>query len=297
MSNLNTLYNTLSDCVIEISHVIRKFNPISLGSTIGSENSSGEQVKKLDLLCNNLLIEKLSQLSCVKCIASEEEEELIKVNENGKYLVSFDPLDGSSNIDCNITVGTIFCVFEYKNNTLINGSNIVMSGYSLYGGSTQLTVCKDKVTTMYNLNPENNTWNTMRDNYQMKEYSNIYALNESNKYIYDDNINKYIDSLIDKGYTARWVGSLVADFHRTLLKSGILIYPGNNKNKEGKIRLVYEAYPLAYIIANSNGMSSNGEQNMLSIPFPHDNIHKRTPIFYGSNFEMNAYENKRWYLK
>ena len=155
MSDLNTLYNTLSDCVIEISHVIRKFNPISLGSTVGSENSSGEQVKKLDLLCNNLLIEKLSQLSCVKCIASEEEEELIKVNENGKYLVSFDPLDGSSNIDCNITVGTIFCVFEYKNNTLINGSNIVMSGYSLYGGSTQLTVCKDKVTTMYNLNPEN----------------------------------------------------------------------------------------------------------------------------------------------
>ena len=137
MNDLDTLYNTITSCIVEISQNIRKFNPISLGATIGSENSSGEQVKELDLYCNNLLIEKLSKLSSVKYIASEEEEELIPINEDGKYLVSFDPLDGSSNIDSNILVGTIFCVFEYVNDEqLKDGSNIVMSGYSLYGGST-----------------------------------------------------------------------------------------------------------------------------------------------------------------
>ena len=298
MSDLDTLYNTISSCIIEISHTIRKFNPISLGSTIGSENSSGEQVKELDLFCNNLLIEKLSKLSSVRNIASEEEDELIPINKEGKYLVSFDPLDGSSNIDSNILVGTIFCVFEYVDDEqLKDGSNIVMSGYSLYGGSTQLIVCKEKNTSMYNLNPENNTWNRINDNYKMKDKGNIYSINESHKYNYNININTFTDLLIDKNYSARWVGSLVADFHRTLLKSGVVMYPGNDKNIEGKIRLVYEAYPLAYIMENSNGTSFDGKDRMLSIPFPQNNIHKRIPIFYGSKYEMNELMNTiNWML-
>lgn len=290
MCELEIILKTISNCIIKISNNIRIFNPVILGSVIGSENSSGEEVKKLDIFCNELIINNLSKLSFIKHIASEEEENLLLINKNGKYLISFDPLDGSSNIDCNILIGTIFCVFEYKNDKITDGKNIVMSGYSLYGGSTQLIVCKNKNTCIYNLNPQNNTWNLMYENYIMNEKGSIYSINEANKY--DNSIRLYTNLLIENNYSARWVGSLVADFHRTLLKCGIVMYPGNTKNINGKIRLVYEAYPLAYIIENSNGKSSNGVNSILNIDFPNENIHKRVPIYYGSNYEMKLLEFK-----
>ena len=123
-------------------------------------------------------------------------------------------------------------------------------------------------------------------NYKMSEKGNIYSINESYKNIYDDDYNEFINSLIDEEYNMRWVGSLVADFHRTLIKGGIILYPGNKKNKNGKIRLVYEAYPLAYIMEKAEGMSYNGiNGSILNIPFP-ENIHIRTPIFFGSEYEI-----------
>jgi fructose-1,6-bisphosphatase I len=285
--DLDTILSKVSKSIMEISYLVRKSSPLDLSSVLGNENPSGEQVKKLDIDSNNILKDNLSSVSTIKYLASEEDDNLIEVNKKGKYLVSFDPLDGSSNIDCNITVGTIFCVFEYnQNNKLINGGNIVMAGYSLYGGSTQLVVCKYGKVDIYNLDLLSDKWALIFTNYKMRDKGDIYSINESYKNIYDNKYNEYIDSLIEENYNMRWVGSLVADFHRTLIKGGVILYPSNKKNKKGKIRLVYEAYPLAYIIEKAEGMSFDGNVNsILNIPFPKD-IHQRTPIFFGSEYEI-----------
>jgi fructose-1,6-bisphosphatase I len=285
--DLDLVLSKISKSIQDISYLVRKNSPLDLSSVLGSENPSGEQVKKLDIDSNNILINNLMGLDVIRNIASEEDEELIPVNTNGKYLVSFDPLDGSSNIDCNITIGTIFCVFEYNDNTIKNGGNIVMAGYSLYGGCTQLIVCKYGITDLYNLDPNNNKWHMIYPNFKMKSNGNIYSINESYKNMYDNKYNKYIDSLILENYNMRWVGALVADFHRTLIKSGVILYPANKTNKNGKIRLVYEAYPLAYIMEKCDGLSYDGTQNILTIDFPWEDIHKRTPMFFGSEYEMS----------
>jgi len=289
--DLDLVLSKICKSIQDISYLIRKTSPLDLSSVLGKENSSGEQVKLLDIKSNNILKDNLSKLDVVRNIASEEDDQLISVNKNGKYLVSFDPLDGSSNIDCNITVGTIFCVFEYYNDTIIDGGNIVMAGYSLYSGCTQLVVCKYGKTDMYSLGAFDDSWHLICTNFQMSDKGNIYSINESYKNIYDKKYNIYLDSLISEKYNMRWVGALVADFHRTMLKSGIILYPKNNNNKEGKIRLVYEAYPLAYIIEKSNGMSSDGNKNILDIEFPWNNIHKKLPIFLGSEYEMFKLED------
>lgn len=284
--DLDLVLTKICKSIQDISYLIRKTSPLDLSSVLGNENPSGEQVKKLDIDSNNLIKNNLSKLDVVRNIASEEDDELIKVNDKGKYLVSFDPLDGSSNIDCNITVGTIFCVFEYNDNTIKNGGNIVMAGYSLYGGCTQLVVTKYGKTDIYNLGVYDDLWHLVYPNFKMGDKGNIYSINESYKNIYSNKYNDFTNELIKEKYNMRWVGSLVSDFHRTLIKSGIILYPENSKNKNGKIRLVYEAYPLAYIIEKCGGMSSNGIRSILDETFPWENIHKRTPIFFGSEYEI-----------
>ena len=284
--DLDLILSRISKSINEISFLIRRSSPLDLSSVLGSENPSGEQVKKLDIDSNNILKDNLSSINSIKFIASEEDDELIEVNSEGKYLVSFDPLDGSSNIDCNITVGTIFCVFEYNNDIIVDGKNIVMAGYSLYGGSTQLVVCKYGKVDIYSLDILSEKWSMIFTNYKIQDKGNIYSINESYKNIYNNNYNEFINTLIDENYNMRWIGSLVADFHRTLIKGGIILYPKNKNNKNGKIRLIYEAYPLAYIIEKGGGMSYDGKLgSILNIPFP-EYIHKRTPIFFGSEYEI-----------
>ena len=163
-----------------------------------------------------------------------------------------------------------------------------MAGYSLYGGSTQLVLCKFGRVYIYGLDPIDDKWSIMHDNFKMKDKGNIYSINESNKHDYNFKINNYIDNLINENYSARWVGSLVADAHRTLLKGGLFAYPGNKKNKEGKIRLLYEAYPFAYIFEKAGGKSSNGDKNILDVSFP-KNIHQKTSILLSSPFEFDIF--------
>ena len=285
-NDLDLVFSKICKSIQDISYLIRKTSPLDLSSVLGNENPSGEQVKKLDIDSNNILKNNLSQLDVIRNIASEEDEELIKINDKGKYLVSFDPLDGSSNIDCNITVGTIFCVFEYNDDTIKNGGNIVMAGYSLYGGCTQLVVTKYGKTDIYNLGVYDDLWHLIYPDFKMSDKGNIYSINESYKNIYSNKYNEYTNNLIKEKYNMRWVGALVADFHRTLIKSGVILYPENSKCKNGKIRLVYEAYPLAYIIEKCGGMSSDGTKNILDNEFPWEDIHKRTPIFFGSEYEI-----------
>ena len=208
------------------------------------------------------------------------------VNNNGKYLVSYDPLDGSSNIDSNISVGTIFCVFKYdKNESIKNGKNIVLSGYCIYGPSTIMVIADKNEVKMYKYNKK---WNLININL-LPEKGKIYAINESNKYKYKNHINKYINRLIENNYTARWVGSLVADVHRTLIKGGVVIYPSNISSPSGKIRLIYEAYPMAFIFEKLGGKSLCNDKSILLEEFPNNNIHKKVPIYYFGKKEFRLF--------
>ena len=198
-------------------------------------------------------------------------------------------LDGSSNIDVNITTGTIFAIYKFKDGKIQSGRNIVAAGYCLYGGSTQLVLADEKGVNMYQL--INNNFEIIKENIKVRVIGSTYAINESNKHIWiDSRYKKITESLINKNYTARWVASLVADAHRTLLKGGFFAYPGDKRNSNGKIRLLYEAYPFAYIYEKARGYASNGKINLLDVDFP-KNIHQKTPIILSSKFEFDIFND------
>ena len=281
----------MSSCE-EISNVIRENNTDDLSKMQGNINDSGDAVKSLDLLSNTILKNRLSDCIFVKAIGSEEENNLhITAHTEGKYLVCYDPLDGSSNISVNITTGTIFAVYEYIDGKITNGHNIVMAGYCLYGGATQLIIAREQVD-MYQLCDIGKTtqcFKLIHQNYTIPSKGPCYSINESNKYRWiDKRYNTLIDKLIRNNVSTRWVGSLVADGHRTLIKGGFFAYPEDEKNTLGKIRLLYEAYPFGYIFKIAGGNSSNGKVDLLDIPFP-ENCHQKTPIVLSGNYEFGMF--------
>ena len=290
---MNEILEILKGCCIDISILINNGNPVTMSSLIQNKNNSGDNVKRLDIEANDLMINKLLNCKFIRTIASEENDIIINTKfTNAPYMICFDPIDGSSNIDVNITVGTIFGLYQYDNNKLISGHNIVMAGYCLYGGSTQLIIAKNNSVDMYSL--INNNFKLIKNNIKIKNNGNIYSINESNKYKYiNPDINKTIDKFIELNYTARWVGSLVSDAHRTLIKGGFFTYPENTINTSGRIRLIYEGFPIAYIIETADGKSSNccSNKSLLDLPFPINNIHMKTGILLSSSYEYNLYNS------
>ena len=285
MGDYDVLLKIFMICCHYITNLLRNGNLLEMGDEIGN-NTSGDLVKQLDMDANNYIKNTLLNCNLVKAITSEEEEVILYSRfKNAPYMISFDPIDGSSNIKSNITVGTIFGVYKYdNNNNIISGRNLFMSAYSLYGSSSQIMVSKLNNVSLYSL--INKEYKLIKDNIIIPNKGKIYAINESNKHIFTDNkLNKFVDILIKNKYTQRWVGSLVADAHRTILQGGVFIYPANMKNTEGKIRLLYEAYPIAFIFEQADGHATNGEINILDIPFP-NKIHKRTPIYLYSKNEF-----------
>ena len=271
--------------------MIRDKDSISLENIDDEINESGDHVKKLDILSNIILKKKLSQCSSIRAIGSEEEPDIVYTqNTNAPYLVCFDPLDGSSNIGVNITTGTIFAIYKYNNeNKIGSGHNIVSAGYCLYGGATQYVLANSEKCSFYQYSICEKKFNCINSNLIIKDKGSIYSINESNQECWlDKRYNKVIKTFIQTGYSARWVGSLVADAHRTLIKGGFFAYPGNSKNINGKIRLLYEAYPFAYIFEKAGGFATNGRQRLLDIPFP-DNVHEKTPIILSGKVEMNTF--------
>lgn len=281
---MNDIIKNLKKSCISISKLMRETDPFILSKMTNNNNNSGDDVKSLDILANDILKKDLSECNDVKIIGSEEEEEFYYTkNETGCYLVCFDPLDGSSNIDSNITVGTIFAIYDIQKG-LNNGDCIVCAGYCLYGSSTQFIVATNKIE-IYLLRDKD--FVLIEDNLKIKDKGNIYSVNESNKNKWIRDKDKLlINKLIDLKFSCRWVGSMVTDCHRTLIKGGIFAYPSNKKDIDGKIRILYEAYPFAYIFKIAGGKSSNGEKDILNIAFP-KNIHQKTPVYLGSNYEMN----------
>lgn len=312
MENIKSIVSSIEQACIKISEAISYNNPLNM-SNIVSTNESNDDVKSLDILSNDLMIKYLSQNENVKVCASEENAYLIETdNTEGKYLVTFDPLDGSSNIDSNITIGTIFGIFieeDIKNKTL--GESIVASGYCLYGGSTQLVwtskFSEDKGVDFYILNkdivednrieyspitgniitPDSPTKLVKQKKY-FKKITNlcipnkgkVYSINESNKSIWlnNDKYHKLVNKFIENKYTQRWVGSLVADAHRTLIKGGYFSYPADTR-QNGRLRLIYEAIPFCFIIEQAGGKAylNDNLTDWKDTTFPED-IHLKTPL-------------------
>jgi fructose-1,6-bisphosphatase I len=283
------IINILQKCFIEISDLIRFTDSSELGELMEIENKSGDVIKKLDYISNKIFIDNLKECKNVKYIASEEEEDLVIANEDGKYLISFDPVDGSSNIKNNITVGTIFCVFQYNEN--MSGKDIIMAGYCLYGNSTTLTLCLNNRMNHYILN-QNNKFKLINEDYKIPLEGTTYGINESNRNKWSDkNISKLVENFIELGKTQRWVGSLVADAHRVIMTGGSFSYPSDKKNINGKIRLVYEAFPMAYVFYCGGGYSSNGTKSILDLSFPKDDLHKQLPLHLFSKNEFELFKD------
>ena len=275
--------NCLKDAFEEISELIRYSNLIEISNEMETNNESGDTIKKIDYITNNIIKNKLRECNDVRYICSEEETDIVLINEKGKYLVSFDPLDGSSNVSSNISVGSIFCIFEYVNDKIENGKNIIASGYSLYSTSTQLVLAYNNKVDLYILEKKDG-FKLIKNNIKIPKIGSSYAINEGNKYKWiDSKINKFIDNLIGQKKTQRWVGSMVADINRILINGGVFMYPGDEKSPNGKIRLLYEAYPMAYIFKCAKGYS-----NILDMPFP-ENYHKKVPVLLFGENEYNLY--------
>jgi len=257
----------------------------------GKKNIQGEEVQKLDELSNNLLIQYLSQSGEFFALASEELDEPIFPEEgkDAKYVIAFDPLDGSSNIDVNISIGTIFSIHRRVNSDvsdfLQEGYKQVAAGYVIYGSSTMLVLSTGNGVHGFTLDPAVGMYLLSHPNMKIPEKGKIYSINESNdkKWI-DAGLKEYIESLKDEGYTSRYIGSMVADVHRTLIKGGIFAYPADVKNKNGKLRLLYEAAPMAFLTVQAGGIATTGKEDILNIK-PTD-IHQRVPVFLGGKYEM-----------
>lgn len=261
-----------------------------LGKT-GKTNVQGEEVQKLDEFSNEVLIEQLSASGQFYALASEEMEEPIypKEGKDARYVIAFDPLDGSSNIDVNVNIGTIFSIHrrigDGIENFLQRGRNQVASGYIIYGSSTMFVLTTGNGVNGFTYDPSVGMYLLSHPNIRLKEKGKIYSINEANSKKWDNkNLIEYIDTLKSEGYTSRYIGSMVADVHRTLIKGGIFGYPSDKKNKNGKLRLLYEASPMGFIIEQAGGLATTGKQNILDVE--PEELHQRVPVFLGSPKEI-----------
>jgi fructose-1,6-bisphosphatase I len=267
-----------------------------LGSA-GETNVQGETQQKLDVYANQALLHCLGVRDSVAALVSEENEEPLvfdRAAESGEYIIVFDPLDGSSNIDVNVNVGTIFSILRRPPGSIGNailqpGHQQVAAGYVLYGPSTILVYTTGEGVFGFTLDPAIGAFVLSHDHIHMPEQGRIYSVNEANADTFPPAYSQYFAALRKKGYTSRYIGSLVADFHRTLLKGGVFFYPPTKSHPCGKLRLLYEANPLAFIAEQAGGMATNGVTRVLET-IPND-IHERTPLVIGSRSDVSAFSH------
>jgi len=264
-----------------------------LGYT-GETNVQGEEVQKLDALANEILCAVLERSGRCAIVASEELEQAKALSESGKYVVLFDPLDGSSNIDVNISIGTIFGILRADTQgPLQPGRQLVAAGYAVYGSATTLVLSTGYGVHGFTLDPGVGEFFLSHPNIRCPERGATYSINEGNLARWDDHVKKWNawikgeDKAQGRPYGHRYVGSLVADAHRTLLKGGIFAYPADKKSPGGKLRLLYEANPMAYVLEHAGGAATNGVDRILDI-VP-KGLHDRTPLILGSKDDVTAY--------
>lgn len=279
-----------------ISREVNKAGITNILGFDGSTNIHGESVKKLDLFADQQLISALdrSQITCM--VISEENDGIVKLSsKGGKYIVFMDPLDGSSNIDVNVSIGSIFSVYMREprydptvreEDALQPGVRQVAAGYVLYGSSTILAYTTGLGVSVFTLDPSIGEFILSERKIQIPDHGPIYSINEGSYNSWDQGLKKYIkycqveDSETNRPYSARYIGSMVADIHRTLIKGGIFIYPHSKKYPNGKLRLMYECNPLSFIIEQAGGMATDGHKRIMELQ--PEAIHQQTPIYIGS---------------
>ncbi|MDO4897361.1 MAG: class 1 fructose-bisphosphatase [Moraxella sp.] len=296
-SSITTLANTS----VAISHLLDKGALAGIHGEAGGQNVQGEAQKKLDVISNNLLLDALIHNPNCAGVASEELEEINPANPNGTLLVTFDPLDGSSNIDINMTVGTIFSILPYHNqgqkateaDFLQKGSNQIGAGYFIYGTSTMLTFTLGRGVVMFSFDPISQMYILINDNVRISDNTAEFAINASNRRYWLDPIATYIEELIQgdmgvraKDYNMRWVAAMIADVHRILIRGGVFMYPYDTKiaGKAGKLRLMYEANPMSFVMEQAGGASTDGVERIMDITPTH--IHQRIPVVLGAKEEV-----------
>lgn len=299
---LNDVITTVTNVGKTISQLLRKGALADILGEAGNQNVQGEDQKKLDVLANDLLLDALAKNAHCAGVASEELDDAIPANDNGSLLVLFDPLDGSSNIDINMAVGTIFSILPYErqgqtsenSDYLQAGNQQLAAGYLLYGTSTVLALTIADNVVMFSLDPDTGDYVLIEDNVQIDADTSEYAINSSNYRYWRAPMQQYIDELIageagvrGRDFNTRWVAAMVGDVHRILCRGGLFTYPFDTKyaHKAGKLRLMYEANPMSLLIERAGGGATDAVNRILDIE-PTD-IHQRVPVVLGSTNEVN----------
>ncbi|HLV63851.1 class 1 fructose-bisphosphatase [Galbibacter sp.] len=295
---LSKLINAIRLAAKVVNYEVNKAGLVDILGSSGDINAQGEDQQKLDVLANEKFIQSLTNREIVCGIASEEEDDFVVINSHdnnhqNKYVVLFDPLDGSSNIDVNVSVGTIFSVYRRitpigtpvsMEDFLQPGRQQVAAGYVIYGTSTMLVYTTGCGVNGFTLNPAIGTFYLSHPNMQYPKDGRIYSVNEGNYVHFPEGVKKYIkycqEEEGDRPYTSRYIGSLVSDFHRNMIKGGIFIYPKSSLSNNGKLRLLYECNPMAFIAEQAGGKASDGYQSILDV-VP-TSLHQRIPFFCGS---------------
>ena len=297
--------NSVVDACIAISQKVRLGALSDVLGEAGSGNIQGEAQKKLDVIANQIMIQTLQNTDSVAGLASEEEDTFVSASEKGGYLVLFDPLDGSSNIDVNISIGTIFSVLPKphsgslkESDFLQSGENQVLAGYVLYGVQTQLVLTFGHGVFAFTLNDKNEFIMT-KENITIPAETAEFAINMSNYRHWENPMRDYIDELLagkdgvrGKNYNMRWVASMVAEVHRILMRGGVFMYPKDHRDpsKPGKLRLMYEANPMSWLITQAGGRSTNAIQDILTIQ--PTGLHQRVAVILGSQEEVDSVTRK-----
>lgn len=272
-----------------VNREVNKAGLIDIMGPMGTMNTGGEKQQKLDVLANIRFSRALMKGGEVCALISEENESYVDLNNQGKYVIAIDPLDGSSNIDVNVSIGTIFSVYRRKSpqgtpiqkeDILQKGIEQVAAGYVLYGSSTMLVYTTGHGVNGFTYEPSLGEYFLSHPNMQMPEEGKVYSINEGSANSFSAPVKNYVQYCKDNNYTARYIGSLVADFHRNLLKGGIYIYPSTKKDIHGKLRLMYECNALALIAEQAGGRATSGQCRIMEIQ-PTD-LHQRTPFYVGS---------------
>lgn len=303
---LSRLINSIRLAAKVVNHEVNKAGLVDILGAAGDINIQGEDQQKLDVYANEAFIKGLTNREIVCGIASEEEDDYIVIkgrnekNDN-KYVVLIDPLDGSSNIDVNVSVGTIFSVYRRVTpegtpvtleDFLQPGNKQVAAGYIIYGTSTMIVYTTGHGVNGFTLNPAIGTYYLSHPNMEFPETGKIYSVNEGNYVHFPQGVKDYIkycqEEEGDRPYTSRYIGSLVSDFHRNMIKGGIYIYPNTAKDPEGKLRLLYECNPMAFIAEQAGAKASNGFERIMDIQ--PTQLHQRAPFFCGSKHMVEKAE-------
>lgn len=303
---LNDVITTVTDVGKTISQLLRKGALADILGEAGNQNVQGEDQKKLDVLSNDLLLDALAKNAHCAGVASEELDDATPANADGSLLVLFDPLDGSSNIDINMAVGTIFSILPYQRQGQVSensdflqaGNQQLAAGYLLYGTSTVLALTITDKVVMFSLDPDTNEYVLIEENVTVDADTSEYAINASNYRYWRVPMQQYIDELIagetgvrGRDFNTRWVAAMVGDVHRILCRGGLFTYPFDTKyaNKAGKLRLMYEANPMSLLIERAGGGATDAVNRILDIE-PID-IHQRVPVVLGSKNEVDYVKN------